>query len=36
MEAAAKRLGMALAGIFTDAGLSGSLDIEDRPSLFAP
>jgi DNA invertase Pin-like site-specific DNA recombinase len=35
ITAAAGRLGLALADIFTDAGLSGSLDIADRPGLFA-
>lgn len=35
IEAAAKRLGLALVDVFTDSGLSGALDIEDRPSLFA-
>jgi DNA invertase Pin-like site-specific DNA recombinase len=35
VEAAATRLGVALVDVFTDAGLSGSLDMEDRPSLFA-
>lgn len=34
VEASAKRLGLDLGEVFTDAGLSGSLDIEDRPSLF--
>jgi len=32
---AAARLGLALADVFTDAGLSGSLDLADRPGLFA-
>lgn len=35
VEASAKRLGLELVDVFTDAGLSGSLDMEDRPSLFA-
>src|SRR5690349_18398664 len=35
VEAAAARLGLVLADVFTDAGLSGSLDLDDRPSLFA-
>lgn len=35
VEVAAKRLGLALVDVFTDSGLSGALDIEDRPSLFA-
>lgn len=35
VEAAAARLGLALADVFTDAGLSGSLEIEARPGLSA-
>lgn len=35
VEASAKRLGLDLGEVFTDRGLSGSLDMEDRPSLFA-
>lgn len=35
VEQAAQRLGLALADVFTDAGLSGALDLESRPSLFA-
>lgn len=35
VEKAAARLGVALADVFTDAGLSGSLDMDDRPGLFA-
>lgn len=31
----AARLGLPLADVFTDAGLSGALDLESRPSLFA-
>lgn len=31
----AERLGLPLADVFTDAGLSGALDLESRPSLFA-
>ncbi|MDP2320633.1 MAG: recombinase family protein [Acidobacteriota bacterium] len=30
----AARLGLPLAAVFTDAGVSGAVDIEDRPSLF--
>lgn len=32
---AAARLGLALADTFTDAGLSGALDVANRPGLFA-
>lgn len=35
VEAAASRLGLILAGVFTDEGVSGALDLESRPSLFA-
>jgi DNA invertase Pin-like site-specific DNA recombinase len=35
IEKAAGRLGLALADVFTDAGLSGALDMESRPNLFA-
>lgn len=35
IDASAGRLGLALAGVFTDEGVSGSLDLESRPSLFA-
>lgn len=35
VEAAAKRLGLPLVELFEDAGLSGALDLESRPSLFA-
>lgn len=35
VEAAARRLGLALVGVFADEGLSGKLDLEDRPQLFA-
>ena len=35
IAAAAARLGLRLAETFTDAGLSGSLDLENRPNLFA-
>lgn len=35
VEQAALRLGLPLADVFTDAGLSGALDLESRPSLFA-
>ena len=35
ISAAAARLGLALGETFTDAGLSGSLGIENRPGLFA-
>ena len=35
VEKAAARLGLPLAGVFTDAGLSGALDLENRPNLFA-
>src|SRR5688572_9150478 len=31
----AARLGLPLADVFTDAGLSGALDLESRPNLFA-
>lgn len=31
----AARMGLPLADVFTDAGLSGALDLENRPSLFA-
>src|SRR4051794_29844338 len=31
----AERLDLPLTDVFTDAGLSGALDLEDRPSLFA-
>ena len=31
----AERLGLPLAAVFTDAGLSGALDMESRPNLFA-
>jgi DNA invertase Pin-like site-specific DNA recombinase len=34
VTAAAQRHGLALVSVFTDAGLSGSLDLEDRPGLF--
>ena len=33
--AAAARLGLELGDVFTDAGLSGALELEDRPGLFA-
>jgi DNA invertase Pin-like site-specific DNA recombinase len=35
IESAAGRLGLALADVFTDAGLSGALGLEHRPGLFA-
>lgn len=35
IEAAAGRLGLVLAGVFTDEAVSGALDLESRPSLFA-
>lgn len=35
VEAAAGRLGLVLAGVFADEGVSGALDLESRPSLFA-
>jgi DNA invertase Pin-like site-specific DNA recombinase len=35
IAAAAQRHGLPLAETFTDAGLSGSLGLEDRPGLFA-
>ena len=35
VEVAAKRLALPLASIFEDAGLSGAVDLESRPSLFA-
>jgi len=35
IESACARLGLALADVFTDAGLSGALDMENRPALFA-
>lgn len=35
VEQAAKRLALPLGDVFIDAGLSGSTDIESRPSLFA-
>ena len=35
ITAAAERLGLALADTFSDSGLSGSLDLADRPGLFA-
>lgn len=35
VKASASRLGLVLVEVFTDAGLSGALGIEDRPSLFA-
>lgn len=35
VEKTAARLGLPLTNVFTDAGLSGALDLEDRPSLFA-
>ena len=35
ITAAAARVGLPLAETFTDAGLSGSLDLDNRPSLFA-
>lgn len=35
VEKTAARLGLPLADVFTDAGLSGALDLESRPSLFA-
>jgi DNA invertase Pin-like site-specific DNA recombinase len=33
VEAAAKRLGLVLTDVFADAGLSGALDLDDRPGL---
>ena len=35
VEVAAKRLALPLASVFEDAGLSGAVDLESRPSLFA-
>lgn len=35
ITAAAARLGLDLGDVFTDAGLSGALELEDRPGLFA-
>jgi DNA invertase Pin-like site-specific DNA recombinase len=35
VEASATRLGLPLVDVLTDAGLSGSLDMKDRPGLFA-
>ena len=35
ITAAAGRLGLDLGDVFTDAGLSGALELEDRPGLFA-
>jgi DNA invertase Pin-like site-specific DNA recombinase len=35
ISAAAARLGLPLADTFTDAGLSGALDVANRPGLFA-
>ena len=35
ITAAAVRLGLPMTETFTDAGLSGSLDLDNRPSLFA-
>jgi DNA invertase Pin-like site-specific DNA recombinase len=35
VEKTAARLGVPLVGVFTDAGLSGALDLESRPNLFA-
>lgn len=35
VDKTAARLGLPLAEVFTDAGLSGALDLESRPSLFA-
>lgn len=35
VEKTAARLGVPLAACFTDAGLSGALDLENRPNLFA-
>lgn len=35
VEKAAARLGLPLADVFVDAGLSGALDLESRPNLFA-
>lgn len=35
VEKTAARLGVPLADLFTDAGLSGALDLENRPNLFA-
>ena len=35
VEASARRLGLVLAGVFADEGVSGALDLESRPSLFA-
>lgn len=35
ITAAAARHGLVLADTFTDAGLSGTLELEDRPGLFA-
>lgn len=35
INAAAARHGLVLADTFTDAGLSGALELEDRPGLFA-
>lgn len=34
VEKTAARLGLPLADVFTDAGLSGALDLESRPNLF--
>ncbi len=35
IAATATRLGIPLAEVFTDSGVSGALDLENRPSLFA-
>ena len=35
ITAAAARLGLDLGDVFTDAGVSGALELEDRPGLFA-
>ena len=35
IEAAARRLGLVLADVFVDEGVSGALDLENRPQLFA-
>src|SRR5687768_5521074 len=35
VQKTAARLGLPLAGVFTDAELSGALDLENRPNLFA-
>lgn len=35
LDAAAGRHGLTLGDVFTDAGLSGALDLDDRPGLFA-